>query len=211
MAAMEAPWWIRSSRWGRGWRSLPALLAGALVVALAAQLSVPIPGSAVPQSLQTLAVLMVGAVLGAGRGGAAMVLYVLMGAAGLPVFADGASGVARLWGPTSGYLVGFVLGAALAGWWVGQGWRRGFPTLVAGMAVGHGVILALGWLRLAWPLGPGAALAQGVVPFLWGGAVKSVVAAGVLVAWARWGRGWPGALPAPSEVPEPVEPGTPPV
>lgn len=195
-------------------RAVPGLFAGALLTALAAQASVPIPGSPVPQSLQTLAVVLVGAVLGAGRGGLALLLYVIMGAAGLPVFADGGSGLARLWGPTGGYLAGFVAGAVLAGWWTGRAWGRRFPGLVAGMIAAHLVILALGWAGLAGLLGhmgPGDALAQGVTPFLWGGAVKALAAAGMLVAWDRWGPGWPAPEMEARRVQEPVEPGTPPV
>ncbi|HKJ01939.1 MAG TPA: biotin transporter BioY [Longimicrobiales bacterium] len=170
-------------------RATPALLAGALATAVAAQLSLSVPGSPVPQSLQTLAVVVVGGVLGPGRGALALLLYAAMGAAGLPVFADGASGVARLWGPTGGYLAGFVAGAALAGWWVRR--RRGtaFGYVAAGMASAHAVILAMGWLRLAVPVGAAAAWSQGVAPFLWGGAVKSLAAAAILVVWARRGRG----------------------
>jgi len=77
------------------------------------------------------------------------------------------------------------------------------------MAVAHGVILALGWARLAWLLGPDEALAQGVAPFLWGGAVKSLAAAAILTAWGCWGVGWGLARAERREVPEPVEPGPP--
>jgi len=189
----------------RAARVIPALFVGAMATALAAQWSVPVPGSPVPQSLQTLAVVVVGGVLGAGRGGLAMLLYIAMGAAGLPVFADGGSGVARLWGPTGGYLAGFVVAAGVAGWWVRRARARTCPGLVAGMVLAHLVVLGMGWVRLAWLLGPGDALAQGVAPFVWGGVVKSVVAAGILWAWVRWEGGedpW-------SPVSEPVEPGTP--
>ena len=200
-----------SGSWVHRLRAAPSLLSGVLVVVLAAQVSVPIPGSPVPQSLQTLAVVVVGAVLGGGRGGAAMLVYVGMGAAGLPVFADGASGVARLWGPTSGYLVGFVAAAALAGWWVRRPWGTSIVSLGVGMVAAHVVILALGWVRLAGLTGPGAAWAQGVMPFLWGGAVKSLAAAGVLAAWGRWGPGWPPDRTGTFGGGGPVEPGPPPV
>ena len=85
------------------------MAAAVVAVALAAQVSVAIPGSPVPQSLQTLAVVLVGAWLGPVRGGAALILYVAIGAVGAPVFADGAAGAAHLSGPTSGYLAGFVV------------------------------------------------------------------------------------------------------
>jgi len=112
-----------------------------------------------------------------------MALYVALGAAGLPVFADGASGAARLWGPTGGYLVGFVAGAWTAGWWMRTRWARGLRAIASGMALAHLVILAVGWAGLVRFLGVGDAFLQGVGPFLWGAVVKSVGAA-LLVALA---------------------------
>jgi biotin transport system substrate-specific component len=192
-------------------RAVPSLLAGALLTALAAQASVSIPGSPVPQSLQTLAVVVVGGALGAGGGGAAMLLYLAMGVAGLPVFADGGSGLARLWGPTSGFLAGFVVGAALMGWWAGRPYGRRYAGLTAGAVAAHGVILFPGWGRLALDLGAGEAWAQGVAPFLWGGLVKSLAGAAILVVWGRWRRGRAGDREGTPGRPGPVEPGTPPV
>lgn len=103
-----------------------------LAVALAAQVSVPVPGSPVPQSLQTLAVVLVGAWLGPRTGAIALTTYMVLGAAGLPVFADGAGGIEHLAGPTLGYLVGFVVAAALMGWWVRQRWGWGVVGAFAG-------------------------------------------------------------------------------
>ncbi len=89
---------------------------GALLVAIGAQVSVPLAGSPVPVTLQGFAVLLVGGTLGAGAGAAALVLYLLAGIAGLPVFAPaGLPGLARLLGPTGGYLLAFPLAAALTG------------------------------------------------------------------------------------------------
>ncbi|HEX9884858.1 MAG TPA: biotin transporter BioY [Longimicrobiales bacterium] len=190
-----------------------AVVAGALAVAASAQLSVPVPGSPVPQSLQTLAVVVVGGVLGWGRGVAALLLYLCLGAGGLPVFADGASGVERLLGSTGGYLAGFVVGVGVAGWWTtrtasaGWGWQRTAPVLAAGFALCHVLILGMGWARLAIVLGAADAWSEGVAPFLWGGAVKSVVAAGCVAGWRRW-VGVPGPLAAGAGG-WPVEPGPP--
>ena len=163
-------------------RSVGAVLAGVAAVALAARLSVPVPGSPVPQSLQTLAVVLVGAWLGPARGAAALAAYLLVGTLGLPVFADGAAGPAHATGPTAGYFAGFVVATALVGWWVRQGWGTTFASVLAGMVTAHVVILALGWLRLASTLGAPTAFATGVAPFLWGGLVKSGVGALVWVA-----------------------------
>lgn len=162
------------------------VLAAVAAVALAARVDVPVPGTPVPQSLQTLAVVVAGGLLGAGRGAGALALYALAGAAGLPVFADGASGVDRLTGPTGGFLAGFVAGAAVAGAWMRRaGSRSGSAFLLEaflGMLLAHAVILAAGWARLALLVGADTAWAQGVAPFVVGGVVKSAVAAGLL--WA---------------------------
>lgn len=160
------------------------LLFAVLVVALAARVSVSVPGTPVPQSLQTLAVVLVGAWLGSRVGALALVAYALAGAAGLPVFADGASGVAHLTGPTAGYLVGFVLSASWAGWWRESGRCDRLVPAVIGMLLAHGLILFMGWLRLSGMRGPIEAFEQGVAPFLWGGALKAVLAAVLVVAAA---------------------------
>jgi len=168
-------------------RNLLATSAAVLSVAVAAQVSVPIPGSPVPQSLQTLAVVLVGVALGAGGGALSLGAYVLMGALGLPVFADGARGLAHLTGPTSGYLVGFVLAAGLVGWWVRQSWGRGYFSILAGGVVAHAIILGVGWARLVPLMGVAPALEVGVAPFLLGGLVKSAVGAALAQAWiGRW-------------------------
>lgn len=157
--------------------ALAALVGAVAAVAVAAQVSVPVPGSPVPQSLQTLAVVLVGAWLGPRRGALALALYAVLGGVGAPVFADGAGGVQHLLGPTLGYLAGFVVGAALMGWWVRQAWGWGVVGAFAGAVVVHGVILALGGARLGALIGPVVAWESGVAPFLVGGVAKSAVAA----------------------------------
>ncbi|MEM7414838.1 MAG: biotin transporter BioY [Gemmatimonadota bacterium] len=164
-----------------------------LAVAAAARVDVPVPGSPVPQSLQTLAVVVVGAWLGARWGAVALVAYVVAGAAGLPVFADGAAGLGALLGPTGGYLGGFVLGAAISGL-VAHRLRVRARIPVTGAALGtlfavaigaHLVILGLGWARLSTLLGASEAFAAGVSPFLWGGVAKSAVAVPLIVMVER--------------------------
>jgi biotin transport system substrate-specific component len=88
---------------------------GAAVVALAAQVAVPLPFTVVPLTLQPLAVLVVGGLLGAAAGAAALVLYLAAGATGLPVFAGGSAGAIHLIGPTGGYLLAFPVAAAVTG------------------------------------------------------------------------------------------------
>jgi len=171
-------------------RRLGIVILAVALVALSSRLSVTIPGSPVPQSAQTLAVVLVGALLGARQGSLAIGAYVLAGGLGLPVFADGASGWSHLIGPTAGYLAGFLLAA----WGVGRLADRGrLETLgpaVLVMLAAHAVILTLGWVRLAASLGPVEAFEGGVAPFVLGGIVKSFLAAGlaVLATVARGGR-----------------------
>lgn len=168
-------------------RDLVLLAAAVVVVAVSARVSVPVPGSPVPQSLQTLAVVLVGAALGARRGGAALALYLLVGAVGVPVFADGAAGAAHLVGPTAGYLVGFVAAAGLVGWGAERGRSTaGFAHTFLLMVLAHVIILVLGWLRLSLEIGSLDALDAGVLPFLWGGVAKSALGAAMWRGWQLW-------------------------
>jgi biotin transport system substrate-specific component len=145
-------------------------------VGLSAQVDVPVPGSEVPQSLQTLAVAMVALLLSPPRAAAAMIGYLVAGAVGFPVFADGAAGWRHLVGPTAGYLAGFALGAIIFSLWIARFGKGALGILGAAFGV-HVVVLLLGWARLAAELGPAAAFASGVEPFLFGGLVKSLAAA----------------------------------
>ena len=155
---------------------------GAVLTALAAQVQIPM--YPVPMTLQTFAVLLVAATLGAARGAASMCVYLAMGAAGLPVFAGAKALTAVL--PTAGYLVGFVA----AGFVVGALAARGFTTtpirVAASFALGSVIIYALGagWLIVGLGLSFPAALTAGVIPFLIGDALKAVAAATLLpIAW----------------------------
>jgi len=181
-------------------KNLMYMAAGIFAVAVAARVSVPVPGSPVPQSLQTLAIVLVGVWMGPKQGGATLVFYLAVGALGLPVFADGASGPEHLWGPTGGYLAGFVAGGVFAGWAVREPWGEGAPGVVGAAIVAHLLILGLGWLRLATMLGVTVAFTGGVAPFLVGGLAKSV-AAGAIWAGVDWARHVRSATPArrPSE------------
>jgi biotin transport system substrate-specific component len=151
-----------------------------LVVVVCARVTFPVPGSAVPQSAQTLGVLVVGGLLGARRATVALAGYLVLGGAGLPVFADGASGWPHLVGPTAGYLAGFVLAGAAVGRAAELGHLRRPGRAAAVMFGGHVIILALGWSRLAWTMGPQTAYQAGVAPFVVGGIMKSVAAAAIV-------------------------------
>ncbi|MEU9477325.1 biotin transporter BioY [Streptomyces sp. NPDC048191] len=169
-------------------RDAALVLGGAALTGAAAQLAVPVPGSPVPVTGQTFAALLVGTALGAGRGAAALAVYLGAGVCGMPWFAGGASGAAM---PTFGYLVGLVLAAAVVGGLARRGGDRG-PLRTAGvMALGSLCVYAAGvpYLALSLHLSLSRALALGAVPYLPGDALKAVVAMGLLPgAWRLLGR-----------------------
>ncbi len=163
---------------------------GALFVAALAQLRVPLPFTPVPITGQTFAVLLVGAALGARRGAAALLTYLGMGALGLPFFAGGAAGITHLYGPTAGYLFGFVVAAWLAGLLAERGLERCLPQAVLVFLAGEAVIYLFGLSWLALVLGSfQKALLLGFLPFLIGDAIKLLAAALALpAAWRLVGR-----------------------
>ena len=163
------------------------LVAALFLVLLWAACSDQPSGPAAPDVLDgpTAAVLVVGSLLGARDGALTLTAYLIVGGIGVPVFAGGGSGWAHFVGPTAGYLLGFVAAAAAAGRLAERGLLRRFGPAIAVMICGHALILALGWLRLAWMLGATPAFWQGVAPFVMGGMLKSLIAAvTVMVIWA---------------------------
>ncbi len=169
--------------------NLGLVIAGSLLVAAAARVAIQLPFSPVPVTMQSLAVLLVGALLGPGRGAAALATYLAQGAAGLPVFAAGAAGPLVLVGPTAGYLLAFVPAAALVGWLAARGWdRRPAGTLLA-MTLGTALVLVVGTAWLAVMLrSVETAIAVGLAPFVPGAMVKIAIATIVLPAGWRWLR-----------------------
>ena len=161
------------------------VIGGAALTAVAAQLT--IPASPVPFTFQTLAVLLVGTVLGSVRGALSMVTYLLAGLV-LPVFADGAIGSAVLFGATGGYLFGFVIASALVGFLAERKWSSNVVTMVVSYILGSTIIYALGVSVLALTVFGGdlaKAAAVGLYPFLLWDAIKAVIAAGLVPgAWA---------------------------
>ena len=158
-----------------------------LATALAAQVKVWVPGSPVPITLQTLAVLLAGFALGARLAPAAMLLYLALGAVGLPFFAVG------LVAPTGGYVIGFVFAAALVGRFGRAGGGGWLPT-TAVAAAGTAVIFAFGliWLT-AWLNGDfSGAVWTGLVPFWPGAVLKTAVAVAAVRAWRRTAAGLRG-------------------
>jgi biotin transporter BioY len=165
-------------------RTVSIVIAFSLFNAIAAQIAIPI--GPVPITMQTFAVTLTGALLGSRLGAAALIVYLIEGAAGLPFFAT-APGLGAFLGPTGGYLVSFPAAAYITGAFAEHGWDRRFLTAVAAMAIGSTVILLAGWSWLVVGLGatPLAAFKAGVAPFLIGDVVKIVLAAAVLpTGWA---------------------------
>jgi biotin transport system substrate-specific component len=171
-------------------RKVVAVGLGALAVALAAQVTVPVPFSPVPMTLQPLAVLAVGGLLGGAAGTGALVLYLAMGIAGLPVFAGGAAGGVHLVGPTGGYLLAFPVAAGVTGALarsvlIGSGGLNGGGVLrvLLACAVGMVIIHVGGVAQLALLGGnPSLALRVGFVPFLTGDLLKVGLAAALILA-----------------------------
>ncbi|GAA2579328.1 biotin transporter BioY [Streptomyces violaceus] len=163
-------------------RDAALVLGGAALTGLAAQLSVPVPGSPVPVTGQTFAALLVGTSLGAGRGLLALALYAVAGVAGVPWFAQGTSGVL----PSFGYILGMLLAATVVGALARRGADRSMLRMAGTMLVGEAIIYAVGvpYLALSTGMSATAAIAAGLTPFLIGDALKAALAMGALpTAW----------------------------
>ena len=160
------------------------VLGGALFVGISAQIAVPLPFTPVPLTMQTFAVLLTGAALGSVRGVLALVTYAAAGAAGVPWFSQGTSGVA--W-PSFGYIIGFIAAAFIVGRLAESGSTRSVVRTAGLMALGTIVIYAVGfsWLKFATGLSWGEALMLGVAPFIIADALKIALASALLPAtWA---------------------------
>ncbi|SFA72533.1 biotin transport system substrate-specific component [Poseidonocella pacifica] len=160
------------------------VLAASFFVAIAAQITVPF--FPVPMTLQTMAVLLVGATLGARMGTLALLAYVAEGAMGLPVFSKGGAGFAHLMGPSGGYIWGFVIAATLAGFAADRGLSRRLVTLIPALMLANAALYLPGLVQLK--LLTGAAWEQvwtwGAGPFLLGDLVKLVIVA--LIVTGGW-------------------------
>jgi len=172
-------WWIEAG----------LVIGASLFVALCARVTVPLPFTPVPLTLQNFAVLLVGLVLGSRRGAIALALYLMEGALGLPVFSSGLGGVARLLGPTGGYLMAYPLAAFLSGWIAERG-RKGFNRGVTAATAGDIVLFAggLAWLAV-WTHGSWLQAANfGLYPFVFAELAKVLAAAGLAARLPRLAR-----------------------
>jgi biotin transport system substrate-specific component len=167
-------------------RDVLLVVVGALLTAACAQISIKIPGSPVPLTGQTFAVVLVGAGLGARRGGLSMLLYVSLGLV-LPVYASGAQGTGVLFGSSGGYLFGFVLAAWAMGLIAERGGDRRVVSAALAFAVGQLLIFGVGvpWLKVDTSQSWGWAIHEGFTIFILGGVIKAALA-GVLMPSA-WG------------------------
>lgn len=160
-----------------------ALVAGgAALTGLLAQVAIPL--WPVPITGQTLAVLLVGSALGATRGALSMLAYAMLGVVGVPWFSDAEHGLGVLLGSTGGYIVGFVLAAALTGWLAQRQWDRKFLQAAVTFLAGSGVVFLVGlpWLAVVTGADLAQTLSWGLWPFIPGGIVKALIAAAIIPA-----------------------------
>ena len=155
------------------------ILLASWLIGVSAQFSIVLPFSPVPITGQTIIILLIGVLLGKARGTAAVGLYILQGAAGLPVFAGGKSGLLTLVGPTGGYLVGFLVAVYVVGILSELRHNNSVIYTVLSLIIGNIIIYAFGLIWLVRFVGEAQALSLGFFPFLVGDILKIFI--GVLI------------------------------
>jgi biotin transport system substrate-specific component len=181
MRASSATWWTGVQ--------LLSVTFVAVLTAAASQLSFPLPFTPVPFTIQPMIVLIGGAALGSRLGALSQTLYLTLGIVGLPVFAfspELPQGVARLFGPTGGYLMAYPMAAFITGWLAERGFDRRYGTSILAMTTGLSVIFAGGVLCLANLAGWSTALASGLYPFIGVDIIKVAMAGIVLPSLWRF-------------------------
>jgi biotin transport system substrate-specific component len=164
---------------------------GALFLAALAQVVIPVPGSPVPVTGQTLGVLLLATAYGANLGAATFALYLLIGLAGAPVFANQGHGIERLIGPTGGYLIGMLIASWVLGSLAGRKWDQRFLSAITTMLIGNVIIFTFGLIWLHEYTGKDWAwtFSAGLTPFIFGEILKIVIAGTSLPAlWKVVGR-----------------------
>jgi biotin transport system substrate-specific component len=183
---------IRATVFPRATPAIDVVLAvgGAALIAVAAQISISLPFTPVPITLQTFAVAATAAALGLRAGAAASILYVAAGLVGLPVYADASSGWHVLSSATGGYLIGFIVCALVVGWCGDRGWTSSFSSTAGAMLLGETVIYVCGllWLRHSLHTPLDKTLEYGLYPFVVGDLLKIYAAAAVLPPAHRFVR-----------------------
>ena len=165
---------------GRVAAEMLLVISASALIAIAAQVAIPLPFTPVPLTLQPLAVILVGVALGSARGAAAAALYLLEGFSGLPVFAQGHGGAFWLFGATAGYLYSYPFAAFVAGWISERGWGSSMLRAITGMLLALGVIYLGGWSWLAALTDARSAFAAGVAPFVIADIIKVAFGAALL-------------------------------
>lgn len=160
-------------------RDAALVMSGAALTGLAAQIAVPVPGSPVPVTGQTFAALLVGTSLGAGRGFLALALYAVAGVAGVPWFAQGASGAGMV---SFGYVLGLLLASTVVGALARRGADRNVWRMAGAVVLGEALIYAIGvpYLAYAADMSASQAIAAGLTPYLLGDALKAALAMGLV-------------------------------
>lgn len=172
-------------------RNIGLIVGTSFLLALSAQIAVPLPFSPVPVTTQTLVVLLAGAILGSRLGALSVMVYIAQGMLGLPFFAKGGAGLAYLRGATGGYLLGFVLAAGLVGFLVERGFGRNVYTTAAAMLLGNLVLYSTGvlWLQAIMQISLSKACSLGIVPFVLGDVYKFSAASVLLpLLWKFFGN-----------------------
>ena len=165
---------------GRAAANLLLVIGASALIAIAAQIAIPLPFTPVPLTLQPLAVIFIGVALGSTRGAAAAALYLVEGFSGMPVFAQSHGGPAWLLGATAGYLYSYPFAAWVAGFISERGWGSSIVRAITGMLLALGVIYLGGWSWLAALTDPRTAFAAGVTPFVLADIVKVAIGAALL-------------------------------
>lgn len=164
------------------------IVMGSLLIALCAQISIPLPFTPVPFTLQSLAVMMIGGALGARKGAVSVVLYLLESMLGLPVLAGGAINSLALIGPRGGYLIGFVFQAYLVGWFTERRSEDRRSTFLMGICLASFLQLVVGTLWLGQFVGYKQMFLMGMFPFIPDAIIKISVAVNFLTRKEHLGK-----------------------
>lgn len=172
-------------------RHIALVAIGVLLIAIGAKISIQLPDNPVPITGQTFGVLVAGGALGFRRGIAAAGIYVLLGVVGLPFFAFGDAGIQIIWGARGGFLIGFIVAAAIVGRLAELGWDRNILGAIGAMLIANAAIylIAVPWLAVTAGYGPEEAISKGFLAFVVGDIIKLALAAAAFpVAWWFVGR-----------------------
>ena len=167
------------------------IIGGVGFIAALAQISIPIPGSPVPVTGQTLAALLIGTTYGARLGFITFSTYLLAGIAGAPIFAGSTHGIERVTGATGGYLVGMLLASFVLGYLADRKADQSFKTSFPALILGDLIIFTFGllWLRASLDLTCSATIAAGLTPFILGELLKiAITATSLPLIWRRISR-----------------------